>query len=65
MKAANLPDYLTPPEAAEVLRTTTNTLAQDRYLGRGCPYIRAGRRILYARDQVLAYLDENTVLARD
>lgn len=65
MKSAQLPELLTPPEVANVLRTTTNSLAQDRYLGRGVPFIRAGRRILYARDQVLAYLQANTVANGD
>lgn len=30
-----LPALLTPPELARFMRTTTNRLAQDRYLGRG------------------------------
>ena len=51
-----LPELLTPAEVAEVLRTTTNSLSQDRYLRRGLAYHRAGRRILYARADVLAYL---------
>ncbi len=55
-KPDEIPKLLTPREAARVLRTTTNTLAQDRYLGRGVPFIKAGRRILYAQADVLAYL---------
>ncbi len=51
-----MPELLTPREAARYLRTTPNTLAQNRYLNRGMPYHRAGRRILYARADVLAYL---------
>jgi hypothetical protein len=56
----DLPAFLMPAELAELLRTTTNSLSQDRYLGRGVPFIRAGRRILYARADVLAYLQANT-----
>lgn len=55
-----LPELVTPTELAELFRTTTNSLSQDRYLGRGVPFIRAGRRILYARADILAYLDSNT-----
>jgi hypothetical protein len=33
-----LPPLMTPPELAGVLRTTTNSLAQERYLGRGVPF---------------------------
>jgi hypothetical protein len=54
-----LPELLTPPEVAELLRTTTNSLSQDRYLDRGLPFIRAGRRILYDRKDVLQYLAAN------
>ena len=60
-----LPPLLIPAELARVMRTTTNSLAQDRYLGRGGPFIKAGRRILYARDAVLAYLERNTVQRTD
>jgi hypothetical protein len=56
----NLPAFLTPAELAELLRTTTNSLSQDRYLGKGPRFVRAGRRILYPRDAVLAYLSANT-----
>lgn len=53
------PEIMLPHEVAELLRTTTNSLAQDRYLRRGVPYIKAGRRILYARADVLDYLTGN------
>lgn len=61
----DLPPLLTPPELAEVLRTTINSLAQERYLGRGVPFIKNGRRILYARNDVLAYLDQNRAQRTD
>ncbi len=54
-----LPALLTPPELATVLRTTANSLAQDRYLGRGVPFVRHGRKILYARSDVVGYLAAN------
>jgi hypothetical protein len=51
-----LPEFMTPKETARVMRKTEGTLATDRYLGRGLPYIKAGRKVLYARADVLAYL---------
>jgi hypothetical protein len=54
-----LPAMLIPPELARLLRTTENSLAQDRYLGRGVPFVRHGRKVLYARADVLAYLEQN------
>jgi hypothetical protein len=61
----NMPEFMEPPEAAEVLRTTVSTLAQDRYLGRGVPYHRAGRRILYAKEDVRAYLAAGRVIPQE
>lgn len=54
-----LPALLTPAELADLMRTTQNSLAQDRYLGRGVPFIKHGRKILYARDEVCSYLERN------
>jgi hypothetical protein len=51
-----LPEFMTGRETARVVRKTENSLAQDRYLRRGIPYIKAGRKVLYARTDVLAYL---------
>ena len=61
----DLPPFLRTPEVAKIMRTTTNAVVQDRYLGRGVPYIRGGRRILYARDDVIEYLREHTVQPDD
>jgi hypothetical protein len=54
-----LPALLTPGELAEFMRTTQNSLAQDRYLGRGVPFVKHGRKVLYTRSDVLAYLERN------
>ena len=51
-----MPEYMTPRETGRVVRKTEASLAQDRYLGRGLPYIKAGGRVLYARADVAAYL---------
>jgi Helix-turn-helix domain len=59
MKLDEMPELLKPAEAATLLRTTTNTLQQDRYLRRGAPYIKIGHRVLYARADLLAYLAAN------
>jgi hypothetical protein len=53
---AEMPEFMNPRETARVVRKTVNSLAQDRYLRRGLPYIKTGRQILYARADVLAYL---------
>ena len=50
-----------PAEVARALRTTEASRAQDRYLGRGIPYVKAGKRILYRWADVNEYLDSHTV----
>jgi hypothetical protein len=60
-----LPTLSTPAELARFMRTTTNSLAQDRYLGRGVPFIKVGRRVRYSRSDVLAYLERNTMQRTD
>jgi hypothetical protein len=55
-EADEMPELLTPREAARYLRTTTNSLAQDRYLNRGVAFHKVGKRVLYARADVEAYL---------
>jgi hypothetical protein len=60
----DLPEFMTPEETARVVRKTVSTLAQDRYLGRGLPYTRSGRKILYARADVLESLTTAADVAR-
>lgn len=55
----DLPEVLTPAEAAQYLRMTTAALAQDRYLGRGIPFVKYGKRVRYLRQDVLDYLTAN------
>lgn len=55
----DLPEVATPKQMAAFLHTTEASLSQDRYLGRGVPYTRIGRRIRYLRADVLKYLEDN------
>lgn len=51
----------TPKQVAEYLHTTVQSLANDRYMGRGIPYVKFGRRVLYSWEAVDAYMSEHTV----
>ena len=57
---ADLPVMMTTAEVAEFIRASKASLDQDRYLQRGLPYVKIGRRIRYRREDVLKYLDANT-----
>ena len=51
------PELLTITEAAEVLRTPVATLRYWRHLGPGPRSFRLGRRVLYRRDDIHAWID--------
>lgn len=53
---ASLPELATPPEAAAVLRTKTNTLRWWRQQGTGPAYVKSGARVLYPRESLLEWL---------
>lgn len=57
------PRYGTPAEIADYLHTTPGSLASDRYLGRGLPYVKFGRKVLYEWAAVDAYLAQHVVTA--
>jgi len=61
MEPDDLPAVITASQMAQFLQTTPAALAQDRYLGRGVPYTRIGRRIRYMRGDVLKYLEANKI----
>ena len=50
-------ELLTITEAAEVLRTPVATLRYWRHLGTGPRSFRLGRRVLYRRDDLRAWID--------
>ena len=56
-RTADQPDLLTISEAAEVLRAPVATLRYWRHLGTGPHSFRLGRRVLYRRDDLDAWVD--------
>jgi hypothetical protein len=54
-----LPAIATAKDIAPVLQTSVAALAQDRYRGRGVPFIKHGKRIRYLRADVARYLAQN------
>ena len=56
--AGHPPDLLTISEAAELLRAPVATLRYWRHLGTGPRSFRLGRRVLYRRDDLQAWVEE-------
>lgn len=48
--------YLTTEEVAELLRTTPETCRYWRHIGKGPASFKVGRRVLYAADDVEAFI---------
>jgi len=55
---SDVPDFLTIAEAAELLRIHRRTLDNMRWRGTGPTFRRHGGRIVYQRDELLAWSAE-------
>jgi hypothetical protein len=60
-----LPPVATPDQIADFVQTTPAALAQDRYRGRGIPFVKIAGRVRYLRKDVLAYLEANRMQRTD
>jgi hypothetical protein len=56
---ADLSPVLTPGQLGKVLGKSTDALAQERWLGKGIPFIKYGGRIYYLRSDVAAFFAAN------
>ena len=56
----NTPSFLTPRESAAFLRLSDVTLARWRIEGTGPAYRKFGRRVVYAKADLLAWADGQT-----
>ena len=56
-------EYLTLPEASDLIRTPIGTLYQWRTKKIGPPSMKVGRRVLYKRSDLDAWLDSITTTA--
>jgi hypothetical protein len=54
--------YLTEKEVSNITRKALSTLRNDRFTGRGLPYIKDGRSIRYDYDDVVQYMDDHKIL---
>jgi hypothetical protein len=57
------PDYLVTTEAAQMLRTPVATLYAWRQQGGGPPARKVGKRLLYRRDELIAWVNQHSTQA--
>lgn len=52
-----MPEYMTTAEVADLCRTSSETVRYWRHVAKGPPSFKVGRRVLYARADVVAWLE--------
>ena len=57
-------EYMTTEEVAELVRAAPETVRYWRWVGKGPASFKVGRRVLYAREDVEAYLREARAQAK-
>lgn len=53
--------YLTPESTAKLVHRSAGTLANDRWSGRGLPYIKVGGRILYDLKDIEKFMERHKI----
>ena len=48
-------------EAAALLKSSVQTLRNNRFLRKGCPYIKIGRSVRYLLSDIQDYLERNRI----
>ncbi|MBS9535044.1 helix-turn-helix domain-containing protein [Mycobacterium sp. M1] len=54
-----MPEIMSEEELSKFVGIPPRSLAQDRYLGKGIPYVKFGQRVRYLRDDVIAFMLAN------
>lgn len=60
-----MPIFLTPQHVAQLLDLSVRTLERQRQTGRGLSFCKVGRRVLYSRDIILAWLERQAIEGLD
>lgn len=53
----NTSPFMTPKQVAEYVHMSTSALAKIRVTGGGPPYVKFGRRVLYRKSDLDAYIE--------
>ena len=55
------PVFLTERELSQIVKRSIPTLRSDRHYGKGFPYYKNGRQILYKLDEVLEIVENGRI----
>ncbi len=51
------PQYLTEIDVADITKLSLSTLRNDRFIGKGIPYIKIGRSVRYSLQDVTNFME--------
>jgi hypothetical protein len=57
--------YLTEKQVAEITARALQTLRNERFLGRGVPYVKVGRSIRYSLEDVVEFMESRKIGTED
>jgi predicted DNA-binding transcriptional regulator AlpA len=57
--------YLNEKEVAEITDLSVATLRNDRFLGRGIPYVKFGRAVRYSYQDVIKFMESHKVKTKE
>jgi hypothetical protein len=53
--------YVDEKEASRITSISLSTLRNQRYLGKGIPYIKIGRAVRYSLEDVVAFMESRKI----
>jgi hypothetical protein len=56
-----IPQAVNEHEAAQIFRKSVQTLRNERFLKKGCPYVKLGRSVRYLISDINNYLVQNRI----
>jgi hypothetical protein len=57
--------YLTEKQVAEITGRALQTLRNERFQGRGIPYVKVGRSIRYSLEDVVGFMESRKIRTQD
>ena len=57
----NVSQYLTELEVAELTKMSLSTLRNNRFQGKGIPYLKIGRSVRYSEADVINYMESHRI----
>ena len=56
--------FLRDTQVAKLINCSPQTLRNQRFLGKGIPYVKAGRAVRYEEEEVIKYMRDRKIIPR-